>query len=804
MKHQHTLSVQRVTNFNTALTYLKMFIHLATGAKSYTRRLFLTGFKARVRSVGLLLTTLVVLNLVMPVLQPETENQASAAAAQEYPVGPYISQKYLDVLPWGKQSFYIQPWRAYMETVPAVQLQQGVGINYNLPENANNDLAIGLLASAGIKHLRVEMSWTKVNWEENGLTGENASRYLSILAACRKYGITPLILLNANDGMPGPNLSYSRKVVSGAKAGATTLTLDSVANLVAKYSGISYLTTNKMNEIFFTGINTGNKTVTLSKPLPRDLDPGTTLEINTLKYQPLYPVGTPEFNHTMSGWLKYSKFMLDLVKQSGVPGFEVEIWNEYTFGSDFLSINNYYSPEIAKFHEYFQPGGQAWELGNQTLNFVKQNYPGTKVIWGFSNTSFYETDIVKLPAGMDGQSYHPYGTDKKESANNFPEPDRYSWFIEGFVPQNVTKSQPEGWAHDGIKTETLTHLLNPVERLATKPANTTTFSHYMTEHGSIPSESGITDPAEALAFKQKSLVRSLLFWLNKGISKVDVYSAYEDNDLAQGMLYAGINPADYANYTHDQLMTPALKTLKNTMGAFSGAVSSPVSRQLGVDVTALGPQTSAFKGDATHPDLYNRELFTFLPYQVNPQKFVIGTYVMSYDITKPLAPMDFKQTIKNVNGLTSNVTYYDPITNAQLPVSVVSRDENSITVVTQNVDYPRLLTVEEVTANTQPGTIASGSLSVRPPIQLTAPLKNAWVAKNSLVTLKAAANPTSGVNKVQFYVNNVLKCTVTNTTANYSCNWKVANQANIKYTLKVVAYNSKGIVQTSSVPVTSS
>lgn len=795
MKHNTTLSVQRVNVPSTTLTLAKLSSHFVSNFRS----LFLTGFKARVRALGLLVTTLVVLNLLVPVLLPDTRSQASAATQQEYPVGPYIDPKFLTELPWGKQSFYIQPWRAYMETVPATQLQDGIGINYNLPGDANHDAAVGLLARAGIKHMRLEMSWTQMNWDETSLVNDGVNKYLAILTAAKKYGITPMILLNANDGIPGPNLSYTRKVVAGGTKGSTTLTLDSVANLVAKYSGLSNLSTYKMNEVFFTKINTANKTVTLSKPLPVDLASGSTVQINTLKYQPLYPVGTPEFNQTMAGWLKYTKFMLDLVKQSGINTFEVEIWNEMTFGSDFISINNYYSPAIANEQPYFHPGGQAWELANQTLNFVKQTYPGTRVIWGFSNTSFYETPITELPAGMDGQSYHPYGTNKKVSSPDFPEADRYSWFVEGFVPQNVVKSQPEGWAHDGIKTETLTHLLNPTERLATKPAGTDTFSHYLSEHGSIPTENGITDPAEALVFKQKSLVRSLLFWLNKGISKVDIFAAYEQDDLAQGMLYAGINPKDYANYTDDQLLTPALKSLQNTMGAFSGAIPLSVSRQLGVDVTSLGTQYSAFKGDATHPDLYDRDLFAFLPFQVNPQKFVVGTYVMSYDITTPIPAQDFRQTIKNVNGLTASVTYYDPITNETLPVNVVSRDANSITVVTSNVDYPRLLTIDE-NPTTAPDQASRGPLSVRPTVQITAPTNNTKVASNSVVTLKAAAKDSTGVSKVEFYVNNALKCTSTD--PNPTCRWEVSKQSNVKYTIKVVAYNTKGTTQTTSIQVT--
>ena len=69
----------------------------------------------------------------------------------------------------------------------------------------------------------------------------------------------------------------------------------------------------------------------------------------TLKYRPFSVPGSPDYNATMNGWNTYvrnvAKFAAETLgtTQAADKGFDMEIWNELTFGSQFLSINNYYA-----------------------------------------------------------------------------------------------------------------------------------------------------------------------------------------------------------------------------------------------------------------------------------------------------------------------------------------------------------------------------------------------------------------------------------------------------------------------------
>src|SRR5919199_1130661 len=111
-----------------------------------------------------------------------------------YPVSPYISKtEQLESLPESQLSFYKQPWRGYLETVPATDFLSGIGINYSLRGNVDHDTVIGLLADSGVRHARVEMGWSEVPWDESELT--NRAGYVSIFAACRRHQVVPLILL---------------------------------------------------------------------------------------------------------------------------------------------------------------------------------------------------------------------------------------------------------------------------------------------------------------------------------------------------------------------------------------------------------------------------------------------------------------------------------------------------------------------------------------------------------------------------------------------------------------------------------
>src|ERR1700741_740264 len=90
--------------------------------------------------------------------------------------------------------------------------------------------------------------------------------------------------------------------------------------------------------------------------------------------------------------------------------------------------------------------------------------------------------------------------------------------------------------------------------------------------------------------------------------------------------------------------------------------------------------------------------------------------------------------------------------------------------------------------------------NIPPTVSITNPANGATVARKATVTITATASDNVGVTRVEFLVNGSLQCT--DTTATYSCNWKVPNQPNKTFQLQARAFDQAGNVGTASVQVT--
>ncbi len=611
-----------------------------------------------------------------------------SAGSPEFPVRPYVDPSHLEV-PWPKHSHLKLPWRAYLETRSADAFLKGIGINYNVPDH--HEVAIRLLAEAGIKTFRIEIGWSNVNWEENALGNEE--RWLTILRLCRRYNIRPTILLNAHHGVPCPNRFFERTLTADAPKGSRSVFLDNLDGIVPRYSGLCNLTDYKACEVFITAVNPQTGECQLSKPLPKDLKAGERVLLATLKYLPAHPVGTPEFEAMAQGWLRYTQQVLALLQRVGINEFDVEIWNELSFGSDFMGwngINFYYDPPIVKFPvDFLHPNGHAWEIARRTVELVKKQFPKARCIWGFSNTTFFHTPIEKLPPFTDGQSYHPYGTGTRKLPEQEQAPHEPWRCLEGSVPK-VEIRMPEGWAHTFVQTESLMRLLVPNVRLSKKPQGVERFHHYMTEHGVMPPECGVTDEHGSWLLKAKTALRSFCFWLNKGIDVLHYYCAYGEQPTDWGLLPTNLRhlPADIE---FNQCATLPLKALRNLTKFF--APTKPLARiqKLNVDVVALGAQTPIY--EVAGKTLWQREAFAVLPFQCTEDRFVIAVYTMTYDITRPVLGDRYRLTLTGFGAVPNRVRCYDPIQDKFVSVVVRQRTFNRLTVEVTATDYPRLLEV---------------------------------------------------------------------------------------------------------------
>jgi len=429
----------------------------------------------------------------------------------------------------------------------------------------------------------------------------------------------------------------------------------------------------------------------LSKPLPKDLKAGG-LPMATLKYAPLHPVGTAEFDETAGGWVKHALHLCRLAEEAGVKDYDLEIWNELTFGTHFLDINDYHdkaAPKItAKQPDFLREGGRCWELARRTTDAVKKAHPRVRVIWGFSNTTFFHCPISQLPPGTDGQSYHPYGTGTRVFKGVQERKDQPP--VEGFVPAYEIRMM-EGWAPTFIQTECLIRHLRPDVRLTTKAPGVDRFHHYMTEHGVLPPECGVNDEAGAWQLKALCATRSFCLWLNKGVDVLHYFVAHESKATSFGLLPTNLRQLPAAA-RFDDVATPPMRAIRNLARAFDGSVPMAETDALGVEATSLGPESKVFDGDATHPPLWHREVLAVLPFQVNPQKHVVAVYVMTRDAVKPFPPASFRLKFSGVMG--SRVEAADVLSGAPIALQAISGGEGSIEVTMPVTDRPALISIQ--------------------------------------------------------------------------------------------------------------
>ncbi|NQT54107.1 hypothetical protein HQ576_18775, partial [bacterium] len=564
------------------------------------------------------------------------------------------------------------------------------------------DAQLDLLAHAGIRCLRWEQPFGTYDPDTRSIARGSQARYRELLRACKKHGIAPIILMNAHHGVPCKMKTWERRVMADAPKGARELLLDSVDGLRPVHSGTNGLTGYWAGEVLFTAIDTERKAVQLSKPLPKAFTKGDKIGVVDLYYLPLHPVGTPEFDHTAGGWVDYARSLCQIAKAEGVL-IELEMWNELSFGSHFAGGHgiNAYWPGRAKFtKDFLNPGGHAWEMTRRTLAMVDKEFPDVRLIWGWSNTTFYHTRIDRLPPGTDGQTYHPYGTGWRKLPAREQMPDRPEFCLEGHCP-TYRLGFAEGWAHTFIQCESITRLLRPDKRLTTRPKGTTRFTHYITEHGIVPGEVDVKGAAASLRLKEKFALRALLFWLNKGIDRLYLFQAVEKKDASMGIgLAKTIALEEPVPATErDAWLSPALQSVRRAVLVFrDGAMPVAAPRQFTItDVAKHGEERKVFDLPGGKRPLFYRDLFTVLPFQVNERKFVFAIYVMSPEYAQEdLKDTTYRLTVRPIQSATVRLRYYDPLTDRVLTPEVLKHGKGFHTVSLPVTDTPRLLIVEEM------------------------------------------------------------------------------------------------------------
>jgi hypothetical protein len=616
------------------------------------------------------------------------------------------------------RSHWLQPWRAYSETWAAERMRRAVG---GIMPNVTTDLTVqrtlaNELARIGFFRVGTEWAWDGVDDVDPGTWTASfnvaVQAQLDILA---KAGLRPKILVNGDEGIPCPVHNLKLKTVSAASGGDRRVQLDtaSLSQVVRGRTGFNRLDKKLSAEVLIVDY-TSDGWATLSKPLPADLAVGDH-DASTLHYEPFRrpkqadQTASPAFEATMAGFISYIDLVVRTAKAKlGKGEFDIELWNEFPIKSAFLDINSYYDPPI----ETGSVDDTIQEIRNRTaarLRDATLDAGDVGLVDGFSNTRWSDPHDL---AGFSAFSRHvrfrafrfPGDSVVPIAASLYPAAASRS--LDAFGGLNGATG-PDGWQEAFTPAYTayfpelpLTGILPPsvgrdLSNIPTSNSSGGTFGRAIGKpdvwvsalsfDNGWPGSVGIAlDDADARRMTAKALLRALVAYVGQGAAAV--------------FPYFGPGSADHLLDASGAIDAP-LEATRRLLGAFAGpAVGLP--RQIDLLSIISCDSGLQFQGDGTpaRPDLRNADVVAFYPFQADDKRFVVGTYVMTRDVT-PLgaatSPEEhYRLTIDHVDPK-SSVTLYDPLSDGAASAEIVSRHSTGITVDTVLSDSPRLLVIQE-------------------------------------------------------------------------------------------------------------
>jgi hypothetical protein len=653
------------------------------------------------------------------------------------PAPPFapIDPRQQTALEFGDRSHWLQPWRAYLDTPLAAELRDAVGLNLNV-EPGQLAATARLAAANGVARARVELSWNLIDYADTGRLADPA-RARALLATLRDNGIRPLILLNSNHGEPVPVQRLDLVTTAAAPAGARSVPLapGSAASVVPGRTGLDATDRFKAAATIITAVG-ADGVATLSRPLeaalPAGAHPATTLRFEPFA-RPTLPGGAPNpaFERALDGWLDYATAIAAEARDVLGPGnFDLEVWNELSFGSDFLDINTYYDPAIdTGSGDPFVVTTDA--ILRRTVDALRD--PGLAlgpigIGSGFASQRPWDAGSTS-PPGLSALDKHPYpprltfpgdqapSTIRALDAQGQPDGARGPGGIwQGAFTPTYQAYFPEHFL-SAIQTEHLVRDLSPI-----------TTSVFGTDHGRLTSPPGAPAPrmwvtevnmapgggfgaAARSRFRAKVALRSVLAFAAKGVEAVHLYAARDASGAHQLIDQAFFDAVEAGTgYPGDDAGGQALVALRRLAAAAAGP--EEVAERRALSLTAVsGGEGSEFAGDATaaHPDLAHRDLVAAFPFQAGERRFVVGAYVMTRDLERvrqpglapddparhDLAPSAYRLRLSGLRSCDLSLSATDPLAGAAVPARVIDCSVPEATVELPLTDSPRLLEISE-------------------------------------------------------------------------------------------------------------
>jgi hypothetical protein len=682
----------------------------------------------------------VLLGLVLTLLL----SGAGGAHARAEPGEPATITDYVDpdqAIRFGTRSHWAQPWRSYLDTVPGDTVLDSVGINFNVPPRWA-DATARLLAESGFKRARVEVGWGTLDYDDpTRMVAFDRKNLVTRIEALRDHGLRPLIVLNANHGRPCPVKLDSVDLVEPASAGDRHIFVDPLDRDRIELRRTGITSEGRAANHLFTEVRADGR-VTLSQPLTEDLPAGP-LEITTLRYEPFPPSFLPEgtanpaFEPTFEGWINYVDVITHEVELIlGSDDFDVEIWNERSFGSGFLNRNSYYEPDV-EWRAFASEKSILW----RTVAWLRDPLNGVAGVGigdGFANQTPWPAGSTS-PPGLTAIDKHPYAgwmSFPTEAAVNGNRPlnalgqedgwkDSSGQWHESFTP-NYEAFFPEYFL-TAIQTETLVRDLSPATTFfgdaahgrATHPPGGSPPEMWVTEvnlgPGSGPTPRAAMTAADIRHIATKNILRYLSAFTNKGVSAIHFYAANAgDLSLIDRPFFDALHE-DFRSYPGTAMGGETMDAVRRFTEVMADDQPFTASRELTLRALTDFTGNTQFEGNGTpqYPSLYNRDVFGFFPVQTSDKRFVIPFYVMTRNVATDygissgperfdLPPELYRLRIGGVRGETAVVSSIDPASGATNPVTIVARSSDELLIETSATDAPRLLVIEEGSAPVPP------------------------------------------------------------------------------------------------------
>ncbi len=615
----------------------------------------------------------------------------------------------------GSHSHWLQPWRSMMSTRSVSSIENGLGFNTD-PDHPE---ALPMFAAAGFRHVLVSLMWSQASFDNPAVISQIANATtVAFIKAAQAAGLRPLVLVQAIDQGPCPYRTIVPTVTVPVSPGDTTVTLSSTAGLVADYSGLTgfYIPGSGASDISFVSATQvmssaivttiDGETVRLSKPAGVTVPVGGELIFNTLLCKPWSQIGTADYQATMNGWTCFlgavSAFMQSVLGTAGKIdlGFDLEIWNETSFGSDFLDINNYYATPVVPESSVDGIPAVIPDIVAQSSAYILAHpamFAGVRVSDGFGSVSPVQAASTE-PAAITALSKHPY-----PSPISFPQSDPGYWGLDatGAVTSDIPSYTM--YAHEYFSTGISAFTL--ARDIATTTSWFGGVAHgqwsrmikgavapvpvWMTEIGTSL-EGAVGSAADWLC--AKGTLRALFFNLGLGVERLYVFAGIDSSGSGLGMVPASAPTTP----------TPVLNALEASLRFIRGNVVGDQAGSLlyhGVDATVTGgaPKT-LFKGNGTAacPDFKQPDDFIVLPVQVTPQRTAFVFWFTALDMRAEMGVLPVSLTITGLGAYSvPRISALDPIGGTDVGAVLHSQSSSTVVVRANASDRPFILVLDQ-------------------------------------------------------------------------------------------------------------